>query len=343
VSSYTLPFEKPVVELERKLDELRNFSEGQDIDVGIEIDRMQQKIDETRREIYGNLTPWQKVQIARHPLRPYPIDYIRKMAPDFTELHGDRIHADDRAIIGGLGHIDGHKAMFIGTQKGRDTKSNLACNFGCAYPEGYRKALRLMKMAAKFNIPVISLIDTPGAFPGIESEERHIAEAIAVNLREAAILGIPIIAVVTGEGGSGGALGIGVGDRLLILEHAYYSVISPEGCAAILWKDRAYADQAAEALKLTAQHLMEFNLADAIVPEPPGAAHTDPDAMIETLKAKLVEQLDVLAKEPIEDLLNKRYDKLRAMGRYEEKQKKARKSSRRRRKKGDVADESADD
>ncbi len=258
---FTLSFEKPVLELEKKLHELESFSKNQEIDVSHEIERMKEKIEATRAQIYTNLTAWQKVQVARHPERPYTMDYIKNMTTDFVEIHGDRIHGDDRAIIGGFAKIDGQKVMLIGSQKGRDTRSNLECNFGCAYPEGYRKALRLMKMADKFNTPIVVLIDTPGAFPGLESEERHIAEAIALNLREMFNLRVPIIVTIIGEGGSGGALGIGIGDRILIFEHAYYSVISPEGCAAILFKDRAYADKSAEALKITAQHLIENKLA----------------------------------------------------------------------------------
>ena len=311
---YTLPFEKPIAELEAKLKELRACSEQQDVDMDLEVQRMQQKIDETRKAIYGGLTAWQKVQVARHPLRPYTLDYIRAMTTDFQELRGDRIHRDDRAIIGGFAKLDGRPVMILGTQKGRDTKSNLVCNFGCAYPEGYRKALRLMRLAAKFKVPIITLIDTPGAFPGIESEERHIAEAIAVNLREMFTLSTPIVVAIIGEGGSGGALGIGVGDRILILENAYYSVISPEGCAAILWKDRTYADKAAEALKLSAPDLIESGLADLLVPEPFGGAHTDPLAMADGLKRVLLEQLTELAAIPADELLEQRYRKFRAMG-----------------------------
>lgn len=314
--AYMLPFEKPITELENKLQELRAFSENQEIDVSMEIHRMQDKIRETRENIYNNLTAWQKVQVARHPLRPYTLDYINTITTDFLELHGDRIHRDDRAIIGGFAKIDEQLVMIIGTQKGRDTKSNLACNFGCAYPEGYRKALRLMKLAAKFNVPIITLIDTPGAYPGIESEERHIAEAIAVNLREMFELPVPIVVTIIGEGGSGGALGIGVGDRILILQNAYYSVISPEGCAAILWKDRAYADKAAEALKLTAQDLLACGLADEIVPEPFGGAHADPNAMAQTLKDVLVHKIRELSAVPPADLLQARYAKFRAMGEF---------------------------
>jgi acetyl-CoA carboxylase carboxyl transferase subunit alpha len=315
---FTLPFEKPVLELEKKLHELESISRNQDIDVSHEIDRMREKIEATRAQIYTNLSAWQKVQVARHPERPYTMDYIRNMTTDFVEIHGDRIHADDRAIIGGFAKIDGQRVMIIGSQKGRDTKSNLECNFGCAYPEGYRKALRLMKMADKFNVPIVTLIDTPGAFPGLESEERHIAEAIAVNLREMFNLRVPVIVAIIGEGGSGGALGIGIGNRILILEHAYYSVISPEGCAAILFKDRAYADKSAEALKITAQHLIENKLADEIVPEPKGGAHTDPKAAADYLKAVLLRNLAELKAKPSEELMNERYSKFRAMGVFAE-------------------------
>ncbi len=314
----TLPFEKPVIDLESKLHELESFSKDQDIDVSHEIDRIKEKIAATRAQIYSNLSSWQKIQVARHPERPYTMDYIENMTTDFVEIHGDRIHADDRAIIGGFAKIDGQKVMIIGSQKGRDTKSNLECNFGCAYPEGYRKALRLMKLADKFNVPIITLIDTPGAFPGLESEERHIAEAIAVNLREMFNLRVPIIVTIIGEGGSGGALGIGIGDRVLIFEHAYYSVISPEGCAAILFKDRAFADRSAEALKITAKHLIENKLADEIVPEPKGGAHTNHKAAAANLKTVLLRNLEELKQLSADELMSARYDKFRAMGVIEE-------------------------
>lgn len=316
MSHFILPFEKPIVELEIKLKELQTFSEDQDIDVSSELTRMEKKIAQTRKKVYGNLSAWQKVQVARHPLRPYTIDYIERMCDDFTELHGDRIYRDDRAIIGGFATIQGEKVMLIGTQKGRDTKTNLECNFGCPYPEGYRKALRLMKLANKFNLPIVSLIDTPGAFPGIQSEERHVAEAIAVNLRESFTFRVPMIILITGEGGSGGALGIGIGDRVLVLENAYYSVITPEGCAAILWKDRAYSDQAAEALKLTAQDLSKAGITDGIVPEPLGGAHTDYDVMAATLKESIITQLHELKKLSNEERKQLRYEKFRAMGKF---------------------------
>ncbi len=315
---FTLPFEKPITDLEDKLHELESFSKDQDIDVAHEVERMKEKIKATRKQIYSNLSAWEKVQVARHPSRPYTLDYIKNMTTDFVELHGDRIHADDRAILGGFAKIDGQKVMIIGSQKGRDTKSNLECNFGCAYPEGYRKALRLMKLANKFNVPIITLIDTPGAFPGLESEERHIAEAIAVNLREMFTLRVPIIVTIIGEGGSGGALGIGIGDRILILEHAYYSVISPEGCAAILFKDRAFADKSAEALKITAKHLIENKLADEVVPEPAGGAHTSHETIAATLKSVILRNLEELKGLSEEELMNGRYDKFRAMGVFSE-------------------------
>ena len=316
MAAYMLPFEKPIVELENKLKELRSFSENSDIDVSSEIEKMEEKIEDTRKRIYNELSAWQKVQVARHPNRPYTRDYIEEIADDFLELHGDRLYADDRAIIGGLATLDGERVMMLGTQKGRDTRSNLECNFGCAYPEGYRKALRLMKMADKFGIPIVTLIDTPGAYPGIESEERHIAEAIAVNLREMFTLRVPIICTIIGEGGSGGALGIGVGDRILILENAYYSVISPEGCAAILWKDRSFADKAAEALKITAPHLIEAKLADEIILEPLGGAHNSIQEMAQSLKEAILKNLKDLKTTPPEQLLSGRYEKFRVMGNF---------------------------
>ncbi len=316
--AFILPFEKPILELQEKLEELRRFSESQDIDVSTEISRMEDKIRQTRENIYSTLTPWQEVQIARHPNRPYTRDYIERLTRDFTELHGDRVHADDQAIVAGFATLQGRRVMLIGTQKGRDTKSNLACNFGCAYPEGYRKALRLMKLADKFGVPIVTLIDTPGAFPGVQSEERHIAEAIAVNLREMFTFKVPIVVCIIGEGGSGGALGIGVGDRILILEHAYYSVISPEGCAAILWKNRSYADKAADALKLTSKHLLKAGLVDEIVPEPLGGAHNNTDEAAEKLGETILRHLDELAALPVEARLQARYEKFRRMGIFAE-------------------------
>jgi acetyl-CoA carboxylase carboxyl transferase subunit alpha len=316
-AQFSLPFERPVQELESKLSELESFSQEQDIDVSHEIKNMKDKIELTRTDIYASLTAWQKVQVARHPNRPYTMDYIESMTTDFVEIHGDRIHRDDRAIIGGFAKLDGQKVMIIGSQKGRDTKSNVESNFGCAHPEGYRKALRLMKLADKFGVPIITLIDTKGAYAGLESEERHIAEAIAVNLRECFNIKVPIVCVIIGEGGSGGALGIGIGNRILILEHAYYSVISPEGCAAILWKDRAYSDKAAEALKITGKDLLELKLADEIIPEPKGGAHADPQAMAINLKNALIRNLEELSAMSAEEILQDRYDKFRSMGVFE--------------------------
>lgn len=314
MSTYVLPFEKPVLELEKKLSELRTFSEDQDIDMASEVQKMEAKIAETKLKIYSAMSAWQKVQMARHPLRPYTRDYISLLTTDFVEIHGDRLYRDDRAIIGGIARFNGKSVMVIGTQKGRDTKSNLECNFGCPYPEGYRKALRLMKMADKFGLPILSFIDTPGAYPGLESEERHVAEAIAVNLREAFLFKVPFISIVIGEGGSGGALGIGVSNRILMLEHAYYSVISPEGCAAILWKDRAYADKAAENLRLTAPDLTELGIVDDIVPEPLGGAHQDPQKMAANMREIIEKHLHELEGMSIEERIQDRYEKFRKIG-----------------------------
>ncbi len=314
MAKYSLAFEKPVLELESRLKDLREFSEAQKIDVSRELLELERKILATKRDIFKNLTPWDEVQLARHPQRPYTQDYIGAMCRDFIELHGDRHYADDRAMIGGFAMLGDEPVMLIGTQKGRDVKSNVERNFGMSYPEGYRKALRLMKLAAKFGRPIVTLIDTAGAYPGVGSEERQIAEAIAVNLREAFLLPVPILVTVIGEGGSGGALGIGIGDRILILEHAYYSVISPEGCAAILWRDRAFAGKAAEALKLTSRDLLKMGLVDEVVPEPLGGAHTDPAGMATTLKGRLGEHLRELRALSRDELLERRYRKFRAMG-----------------------------
>lgn len=313
-----LEFEKPIADLEQKLEEIKRHVHGQDIDLDPEVQRMQEKIDATRRDIYSNLTAWQRVQIARHTARPFFLDYIEKCFTDFVELKGDRLYGDDASMPGGLAHIDGIKCVVIGQQKGRDTKENLLRNFGSPHPEGYRKALRLMRMAEKFKLPLVSLIDTPGAYPGIGAEERHIAESIAVNLREMMLLRTPIVAVVIGEGGSGGALGIGVADRVLMLENAYYSVISPEGCAAILWKHRKHAPEASEALKLNASELLKLDIIDEVVPEPTGGAHRDPDLAAQTLKEAIASSLRSLSKVPAEKLLQTRYDKFRKMGRFQE-------------------------
>ncbi len=311
-----LEFEVPILELEKKLEDIKRHSRSQDINLDPEVRRMRKKIEETRREVYENLNAWQRVQISRHTSRPFMLDYIRLMCSDFVELHGDRLFGDDRAMPGGLATIDGQKVVVIGHQKGRDTKENLLRNFGSAHPEGYRKALRLMRLAEKFSLPVLALIDTPGAFPGVGAEERHIAESIAVNIREMMVLRTPVIAVVIGEGGSGGALGIGVADRVLMLENAYYSVISPEGCAAILWKHRKHAPEAAEALKLSAPHLMELGLIDGIVQEPQGGAHHDRETAAKNLKTAVLSNLKQVCKLPIDELLQQRYDKFRRIGNF---------------------------
>jgi len=316
-----LVFEKPIVELQRKLDDLRRHPEAHSLRISFEeeIAMIEKKISETRREIFSHLSAWQRVQLARHPKRPYALDYLRLAFSGFTELHGDRRFADDRAVVGGFAQLNGQRVMAIGTQKGRDTKENILRNFGSAHPEGYRKALRLMQLADKFGLPIISLIDTAGAYPGIGAEERHIAEAIAVNLREMMLFEVPIVAVVLGEGGSGGALGIGVADRVLILENAYYSVISPEGCAAILWKDRSASAKAAEALKITAADLLELGLVDEIVPEPLGGAHNDSVLAAGNVKSALLKHLGELVALPPADRLKRRYEKYRAYGHYLEK------------------------
>jgi acetyl-CoA carboxylase carboxyl transferase subunit alpha len=317
---HVLDFEKPIVELQQKLAELRKHPESHlpDLSIDEEIAMIETKLQETRRQIFSNLTAWQRVQLARHPKRPYSMDYLRLAFDEFHELHGDRLFSDDRAMVVGLAMIGGHRCIAICTQKGRDTKENILRNFGSAHPEGYRKALRLMRLADKFGLPIITLIDTAGAYPGIGAEERHIAEAIAVNLREMTLLRVPIIAAVIGEGGSGGALGIGVADKVLIMENAYYSVISPEGCAAILWKDRAAASKAAEALKITANHLLELGLVDDIVPEPLGGAHTDPETTSSHLREHLINSLEELEKLSQAELLQRRYDKYRAHGQFTE-------------------------
>jgi acetyl-CoA carboxylase carboxyl transferase subunit alpha len=316
--SYLLEFEKPLRELEKQLDTLHQQSLENNIDMSAELSAIEEKIETTRKDIYTNLTPWQRVQVARHPKRPYALDYITALCTDFQELHGDRQFNDDRALIGGTAFLDGRPVMIIAQQKGRDTKENIVRNFGMPQPEGYRKALRLMKLAEKFRLPVITFIDTPGAYPGVESEARHVSEAIAVNLREMAMLKVPSVAIIVGEGGSGGALGIGVADRVLIFENAYYSVISPEGCAAILWKDRANAPKAAEALKLNAASLADLGVVDDVIPEPLGGAHYDPAKAAEALKHTLHKHLHQLVDLPVEKLLDQRYERYRALGEYRE-------------------------
>ena len=318
MNKQTLDFEKPLVELEQKIAELKKQSEDRNIDLGGEICGMQNKLESMRGQIYGNLSAWQRVQISRHIARPFFLDYVRMAFTDFVELKGDRLFGDDASMPGGLASIDGIRCVVIGQQKGRDMKENLLRNFGSPHPEGYRKALRLMRLAEKFGLPVVALIDTPGAYPGVGAEERHIAEAIAVNIRDMMALRTPIVSVVIGEGGSGGALGIGVADRVLILENAYYSVISPEGCAAILWKHRKHAPEAAEALKLSSPDLLKMGLVDGVIPEPSGGAHCDPVQAAENLKSAISQELQALLKTPVDKLLRARYDKFRKMGVFEE-------------------------
>jgi acetyl-CoA carboxylase carboxyl transferase subunit alpha len=317
-----LDFEKPIAELQAKLDELKKHPETLSLGISFEeeVATMEKKIEELKRQIYSNLSAWDRIKIARHPKRPFTLDYLASAFTDFHELHGDRLFEEDRAVVGGFATLGTHKVMVVGTQKGRDTKENILRNFGSAHPEGYRKALRLMKLADKFRLPIISLIDTAGAYPGIGAEERHIAEAIAVNLREMMLFEVPIIATVIGEGGSGGALGIGIANRVLILENAYYSVISPEGCAAILWKDRAAAAKAAEALKITARHLLELGLVDEIIPEPLGGAHIDPEKTAEAVRDGVLKHLDQLVQMAPGERMQQRYAKFRAYGHFSEKQ-----------------------
>ncbi len=313
-----LEFEKPVAELESKLAEWEALSASSKIDVGAEVAALRAKIETMEKSIYGNLSAWQRVQLARHPNRPYTLDYIERICTDFMEFHGDRRFSDDPAVVGGFAKIDGRPVMLIGTQKGRNTKENVMRNFGCPHPEGYRKAHRLMEMAVLAKLPIVTFIDTPGAFPGVAAEERHIGEAIAVNLRDMFGFGVPIICVVIGEGGSGGALGLGVGNKLLIMENAYYSVITPEGCAAILWKDRAYSAKAAEALKLTAHDLLKLKLVDEVVPEPLGGAHKDYDAAAEMLRKRVIASLNEFKDMPPEELMRQRYQKFREIDFYSE-------------------------
>jgi acetyl-CoA carboxylase carboxyl transferase subunit alpha len=322
IMKHYLDFEKPIAELQAKLAALSQQSAAHALDVNFkeEIARMETKIEETRRQVFSNLTPWERIQLARHPHRPYTLDYVRRGFKDFSELHGDRLHGDDQAIVGGFAEIGPFKVVVLGTQKGRDTKENIRRNFGSAHPEGYRKALRLMRLADKFGLPIVTLIDTAGAYPGVGAEERHIAEAIAVNLREMMLFEVPIVATVIGEGGSGGALGIGVADRVLILENAYYSVISPEGCASILWKDRSAAGKAAEALKITARQLHELKLVDEVVAEPLGGAHNDHAAASALLQDALIRHLQEVSDLTVADRLKQRYAKYRAFGHYREKQ-----------------------
>lgn len=311
-SNFVLEFEKPIIELEQKVSEMRSLPNAQEIES--QILELEANIEELRTNVYAHLTRWQRVQIARHPERPYTLDYLSFTFSDFVELHGDRGYRDDPAIVGGLARLDGMPVMVIGHQKGRDTKSNLHRNFGMPNPEGYRKAKRLMLLAEKFNVPVICLLDTPGAFPGIEAEERGQAQAIADNLLVMSGLRTPIIICIIGEGASGGALGIGIGDRVLMLENAWYSVIAPESCSSILWRSWDFKEQAAEALKLTAPDLQQFGIIDRIVPEPTGGAHRAPIDMFETLKNIFVEELNKLMSKDLETLVQERREKFAGMG-----------------------------
>lgn len=311
-----LDFERPLIELEKRIEALKKSSEGSGIDLSAQITTLQKELDTQRAKLYSDLTPWQRVQLARHPRRPYMLDFVRLTTQTFTELHGDRVFGDDKALVGGLAAIDNFKVMLVGHQKGRDTKENIMRNFGCPHPEGFRKALRLMKMAEKFRLPVISFIDTPGAYPGIGAEERGQAQTIALNLREMMQLRTQMIIVIIGEGCSGGALGIGIGDIVAMFQNAYYSVISPEGCAAILWKDAGKMDLAADALKLTAADLSQQKLIDDVIPEPLGGAHTNHAEMGAILKDRLLSYLERLKPIPIDELVERRYLKFRAMGAF---------------------------
>ncbi|TFE65481.1 acetyl-CoA carboxylase carboxyltransferase subunit alpha [Methylacidiphilum sp. Yel] len=314
-----LDFEKPIVEVIEQIERLKTNNGLSAEELEKQRNMLKSKLEELKKTIYSSLSPWQRVQIARHPKRPYFLDYIKRLSSDFFDLNGDRLFGNDLSIVGGLLTIDGIKAMAIGQMKGRTLKENLARNFGCPLPEGYRKALRLMKLANKFHLPIITFIDTAGAYPGIGSEERHVGAAIATNLMEMSGFTVPIVSVVIGEGGSGGALGIGVADRILMMENAYYSVISPEGCAAILWKDKKHAPQAAKLLKLTAQELLELGIIDQIIPEPQGAAHWDWDQATEILKEYILSNIKALKALSPKELLEKRYLRYRKIGQWIEK------------------------
>lgn len=313
---YNLEFEKPLVELERQIEEIQRFAAEKQLDMTDEIQRLQVKAEQIKKDIYSGLTPWQRIQIARHPKRPTFLDYIPAIFTEFMEMHGDRLFRDDPALIGGMAYLDDIPVTVIGQQKGRDTKENLFRNFGLPHPEGYRKGLRLMQQAGKFGRPIITLVDVVGAYPGIEAEERGQGEAVARNIREMANIGVPIIVVITGEGGSGGALAVGVGDRVMIMENAYYSVISPEGCASILWKDSTRASEAAQALKITGTDLLGLGIVDEVIPEPLGGAHKNPAEAAANLKEALIRNLRPLLGVDSTSLLNSRYDKFRAMGQF---------------------------
>jgi acetyl-CoA carboxylase carboxyl transferase subunit alpha len=313
-----LEFEQPIAELEAKIDELRFVGDDSEVNISDEIARLKVKSDALTRSIFSDLTAWQVAQLARHPLRPYTLDYINAISPGFQELHGDRMYSDDLAIVGGLGRMDGKPVMFIGNQKGRNTKSRVLRNYGMSKPEGYRKALRFMRMAERFRLPVVTFIDTPGAYPGIGAEERGQSEAIARNLFVMSGLKTPIVSVVIGEGGSGGALAIGVADRVLMLEYSVYAVISPEGCASILWKSADKAEVAAEAMGITADRLLKLGLVDEVVPEPLGSAHRDPESMFQTLQNALVSHLRELEALDVNELLRRRCARLDSFGQFKD-------------------------
>ena len=315
---HILDFEQPIVALEDKIAELKQLAIVQNVPADDEVNRLTEKADRLRNEVFSKLTAWEQVQLARHPLRPYTLDYVNAFASEFVELHGDRTFSDDPAIVAGFMTINDLRVMMIGQQKGRDTRENIRRNFGMPNPEGYRKANRLMRMAAKFKLPVVTLIDTPGAYPGLGAEERGQAQAIAENLKLMATLPVPIVSVVIGEGGSGGALALGVTDRILMLQHAVYSVITPEGCAAILWKDQSKVKEAADALKLTAKHLMDLGIIDRIIPEPPGGAHRDPAATAESLGRAIYEEVKYLQLQNTRALLERRLQKYMNMGYFEQ-------------------------
>ena len=314
MDTFKLDFEKPLVEIQEKIARLEEFSKENGVDMTAQITDLQEQLKDKKTEIFENLTPWQRVSLARHPKRPYSLDYIERITTDFMELKGDRVYGNDEAIIGGFAKLDGAPVMILAHQKGRDLKERNQRNFGMAHPEGYRKALRLMKVAEKAKCPVLCIIDTPGAFPGIASEERHVGEAIAVNLKEMFNIKVPIVCVVIGEGGSGGALGIGIGNKVLIMENAYYSVISPEGCAGIIWKDGSRAEEAAEAMKITSSHLLDLKVVDGVIKEPIGGAHKDYDEAAGLLKDAVNREFSALAKLSVEEILDQRYKRFRTLG-----------------------------
>ena len=311
-------FEKPIIELEKKIEGLKKFSEDKAVDLCSEIIDLTEKLKKLKKGIYSKLSPWQKIQISRHPQRPTTLDYIAMIMKDFIPLAGDRLFGEDKALLTGFATLDQRKIAVIGHQKGKDTKENIERNFGCAHPEGYRKAMRIMRLAERFNMPIVCLIDTPGAYPGVGAEERGQAQAIAENIRDMFSMKVPVLVTVIGEGGSGGALGIGVGDKVLIMEYAYYSVISPEGCAAILWKDASKREEAAKVLKLTAPDLLKMGIVDEIIPETEGGAHRGPEHAAQNLKGAINKNLDELSHLSVETLLDQRYQRYRKMGIFNE-------------------------